>query len=141
MKFFSTLLSSLALAVVPPVVLATRVSYDTGYDSSTRSLSTVSCSDGTYGMLTKGYTTFGSLPTYPYIGGASAIAGWNSPNCGTCWKITYQNTSITMLAIDYTLDGFNLSQFAMNNLTNNNAQQLGAVQATTVQVAASACGL
>ena len=140
MKFFSTLVSSLILAVMPSVVLATQISYDTAYDVSSSSLDTVSCSNGANGLETKGYTTFGSLPTFPYIGGAQAIAGWNSPNCGsyfsiqdsvynyadwistimavgTCWEITYQNTTITVLAMDHAGDGFNLSLDAMNNLT------------------------
>jgi hypothetical protein len=147
MKFFSTLVSSLVLAVVPSVVLATQISYDTAYDVSSSSLDTVSCSNGANGLETKGYTTFGSLPTFPYIGAAQAVAAWNSPNCGsyifpykaqfitmltwistimaigTCWEISYQNTTITVLAIDHAGDGFNLSLEAMNNLTCAQAQK------------------
>lgn len=54
-----------------------KVSYDTGYDDASRSLSSVSCSDGTNGLLTKGYTNQGSLPDFPYIGGADVVASWN----------------------------------------------------------------
>lgn len=36
---------------------------------------------------------------------------------GSCWNITYQNTTITVLAIDLADDGFNLSLEAMNKLT------------------------
>jgi hypothetical protein len=93
------------------------VSYDMIYDTSSTSLDEVACSDGPNGMITKGYSTFGSLPNYPYIGGAQAIAGYDSASCGTCWKLTYDGTSINVLAIDHTATGFNINFDAMNDLT------------------------
>jgi len=80
------------------------------------------------------------------IGGASAIKSWNSPNCGTCWKLTYTNDkgkskSINVLAVDVSDDGFNISLEAMNALTNNLATELGRVDVKSEQVAASKCGL
>lgn len=61
--------------------LATTVSYDRTYDNSAASLDTVACSDGPNGLEHLGYTTFGSLPDYPYIGGSSDVAGWGSTSC------------------------------------------------------------
>ncbi|KZT24025.1 Cerato-platanin [Neolentinus lepideus HHB14362 ss-1] len=136
---FATLLAGLAGLVT--VALSQQVSYDPSYDISSTSLDTVSCSNGANGLITKGYTTFGSLPTFPYIGGAEAIAGWNSASCGTCWNITYGTTTITVLAIDHAGSGFNIAETAMNTLTGGNAVQYGVVQATSTQVPASACGL
>ena len=75
--------SILALFVVPFSVSATRITWDPVYDQGTQSLSTVACSDGSNGMLTKGYNLFGDLPTFPNIGGSSVVADWNSPNCGS----------------------------------------------------------
>ena len=46
-----------------------------------------------------------------------------------------------MLAIDHAGSGFNIALEAMNKLTNGQAVQLGVVQATVNQVAASVCGL
>ncbi|KAI0692229.1 immunomodulatory protein [Cytidiella melzeri] len=117
------------------------VSYDTTYDDAGASLDTVACSDGANGLITKGYSTFGSLPVFPNIGGAPAVGGWNSAACGSCWQITYDGKSINVLAIDVGRDGFNLSEEAMNELTNNQAVQLGRVNAEATQVAASVCGL
>lgn len=74
MKFFA------AIASLASVASAITLSYDPNYDDASRSLATVSCSDGTYGLLTKGYTTQGSLPKFPYIGGSEFIAGWGSAN-------------------------------------------------------------
>ena len=122
-------------------VLATRVGYDTVYDNPNGSLSTVACSDGSNGMLTKGYTTFGSLPSFPNIGAAQAIAGRNSPACGSCWQISYGEKSIYFIAIDHTNNGFVVSSEAMNTLTNGQAQDLGVISANTTQVSESSCGL
>ena len=54
------------------------VSYDTGYDDPTRSLTTVSCSDGVNGLITKyGWQTQGDVHRFPLIGGKAPIS-WNS---------------------------------------------------------------
>jgi hypothetical protein len=56
------------------------VSYDTGYDDAGRSLTSVSCSDGTNGLITKyGWSNQGAVAGFPRIGGYSGVAGWNSP--------------------------------------------------------------
>ncbi|KZT01890.1 Cerato-platanin [Laetiporus sulphureus 93-53] len=117
------------------------VAYDQTYDNSAQSLSTVACSDGTNGLLTKGYTTFGSLPDFPYIGAAAAVTGWNSAECGTCWQLSYDGNTINVLAIDHAGSGFNIALEAMNALTDNEAVALGRVTATATQVDASVCGL
>ena len=136
MKFFAVTLALVAAAV------ATDIRFDATYDNAGQSLSTVSCSDGANGLLTKGFTTFGSLPTFPNIGAAQAIAGWNSPACGSCWNITFKGKSILVTALDHAGDGFNLALPAMNTLTNNQAVNLGVISgATATQVASSACGI
>lgn len=88
-----------------------------------------------------GFTTFGSLPDFPNIGGASAVEGFNSANCGTCWQLTFNGTSINVLAVDHAGSGFNIGLTAMNKLTNNQATFLGRVNAQFTQLANSACGL
>ncbi|KAI0749591.1 Cerato-platanin-domain-containing protein [Daedaleopsis nitida] len=118
-----------------------QVSYDTTYDTKSNSLDIVACSDGENGLESLGYTTFGSLPNFPYIGGAQAIAGWNSDSCGSCWQLTYKNNTINVLAIDHAKTGFNIALTAMNQLTSNQAVQLGIVQAIVKEVAPSVCGL
>lgn len=80
-----------------PFANMVTVSYDTGYDDGSRSMTAVSCSDGTNGLITRyGWQTQGQIPNFPYIGGSSAIAGWNSASvcpfiehrlffCGLTW--------------------------------------------------------
>ena len=132
---------ALALLAAAAPALGVTLSYDETYDKSSGSLSTVACSDGSHGLLTKGFSTFGSLPHFPNIGGAAAIAGWNSASCGTCWQLTYNGKSINVLAVDHADAGFNIALEAMNTLTGGQAVFLGRVDATAKQVAASQCGL
>jgi len=142
MKFFVTLAALSAVVFASPSTL----SWDTVYDNGNTSLDVVACSDGSNGLLTRGFTTFGSLKNFPNIGGVPAITDFNSANCGTCWKVTYTNAqgtqkSINILGIDTGEKGFNVAKAAMNTLTNNQADQLGRVDVDAVQIAASSCGL
>ncbi|KAF3771179.1 hypothetical protein M406DRAFT_54208 [Cryphonectria parasitica EP155] len=139
--FFSKVLSIVALAAAASAQSSVSVSYDTTYDNSALDLNTVACSDGANGLVTKGYTTAGSLPDFPYIGGAPAVTGWNSASCGTCWTLAYNGNSINVLAIDVGEGGFNIAEAALNFLTNNQAVALGRITATATQVDASVCGL
>ena len=134
-------LLAITLALVAATI-ATGVRYDTVYDQATQSLATVACSDGSNGLLTKGFTTFGSLPTFPNIGAAQAVEGYNSAKCGSCWKITYGGETITVTAIDQASNGgFNIAEEAMNTLTNGQAEHDGMVNATAVEVDMSECGI
>lgn len=149
MKFsFSPILSTTfaLLALIPSTTLAVTVAYDTAYDNASQSLATVACSDGPNGLLTAGFTTFGSLPHFPHIGAAAAVAGYNSPNCGTCWQLTYTNTKgvqkhINVIAVDHAGAGFNIALGALNELTGGQGVQLGRINADAKQVASSVCGL
>ncbi|KAG2071356.1 snodprot1 [Suillus decipiens] len=131
------------VSAVPAVATRVEVTYDYVYGNSATSLSKVACSDGANGLLTKGYTTFGSLPSFPNIGGIPYIT-WNSPLCGTCWNLQYTTPtgtqeSIYITAID-AADTFNLSEEAFVDLTDTSVAA-GKVSATATQVAASFCGM
>ncbi|KIJ24250.1 hypothetical protein M422DRAFT_56470 [Sphaerobolus stellatus SS14] len=97
--------------------------YDPVYDNANGDLHTVACSDGPNGLLTKGFTTFGSLPNFAYIGGAPAVEGWNSASCGTCWTLTFNGKTINVLAIYHSAPGFNIALSSLNEL--NKRSHLG----------------
>lgn len=137
MKFTSTIIS---LAALFSVASADIVRYNTFYDNPGTSLNDVACSNGDNGLVTKGFATFGSLPSFPAIGGVFAVSGWNSPECGSCWELTYNGKSIYVTAIDTISDGFDISLEAMNILTSNQAQQLDSIDAYAKQVGACFCG-
>lgn len=134
------LLSAFALAE------CVAVTYDYTYSNPSGSLNGVACSNGPYGLVTKGYTTFSSLPSFPYIGGVPG-ATWSSPLCGTCWQLNYttpngHNTSVNITAVDLSAT-FNVSPQTFNRLTDNNTDIFasGIFSAVAAQINASYCGL
>ncbi|KAL1985426.1 hypothetical protein VTN96DRAFT_7869 [Rasamsonia emersonii] len=140
----SILAAPLAVLAAPasPADSATQVSvsYDTSYDNANLDLSTVACSNGQHGLETKGYKTAGQLPKFPFVGGSPTVAGWDSPNCGSCYALTWENNTIYVTAIDAAPNGFNIALSAMNQLTGGLAQQLGRVTATYTPADPSQCG-
>jgi len=114
-----------------------QLTYDPVYDNGGQSLNTVACSDGSNGVENSGANTFSDLSNFPNLGGAFAIPGYNSPNCGTCWAITYNGKTVNMLAIDHAGDGFNIAQSAFVQLVGTTAP--GVVQVSYTQVDASVC--
>ncbi|KAL0569726.1 hypothetical protein V5O48_012241 [Marasmius crinis-equi] len=140
MKFFAASASILSLLTT---VSAIQLQYDPAYDDPSGSLGSTACSDGPNGLQTRGFTTFSSLPNFPFIGAVDAITGWNSPECGSCWQVTYSGTgnTINILGMDVAGNGFNVAQAAMDRLTNGQAVALGNIQVDVVKVASSVCGL
>ncbi|KAI0628791.1 Cerato-platanin [Trametes polyzona] len=141
MKFAPLTAALVAAPAVLGATTLTSVSFDQTFDNASNSLDIVACSNGPNGLETKGFTTFGSLPSFPNIGGAPAVTGFNSPACGTCWELTFNGTSINVLAIDVGSKGFNIALEALNTLTHGNAIQLGRINANATQVNGTACGL
>lgn len=137
----ATLTLASSLRVLAETV--TTLAYDTIYDNATLSLNRVACSNGTNGLETKNpnYTTLGSLPIYPDVGGAYTVSGWDSTECGTCYAVTFENVTINILALDVSKTGFTVSQAAMNTLTGNQAAALGRVNVSFVSVPSSTCGV
>ncbi|KEY72040.1 hypothetical protein S7711_00058 [Stachybotrys chartarum IBT 7711] len=131
-----------SLAALAAAASAVSVSFDRGYDNAGRSLTSVACSDGPNGLMTRyGWTTQGAVPRFPNIGGANTVAGWNSPQCGACYRLSYQGRSVNVLAVDSSTSGFNIALAAMNTLTGGQAEQLGRVEATVTQIQPRDCGL
>ena len=62
-------------------------------------------------------------------------------SCGTCYSLTYNGTTINILAIDHADEGFNIAQEALDELTGGNAVALGRVDVEAAEVDGSACGL
>lgn len=138
MKFAS--LTAAVLASTLPAFATLTVTYDQTYDDASLPLTAVACSNGVNGFISHGYTTLGSIPAFPFLGGVYTVTGWNSPECGTCYEVTYGDRTITVLAVDVAAEGFNLSEEAMNTLTRGLAVEFGTVVVTATQVPKSACG-
>ncbi|THU94131.1 Asp f 13-like protein [Dendrothele bispora CBS 962.96] len=140
MKFSTGIIS--AAFLLSSVASAVDLRYDNTYDNPNGDMTTVACSDGSNGLITRyKFHHFKDIPNFPHIGAAQAIAGWNSSQCGTCWKLTFNGKSINVLAIDHAGSGFNVAQAAMDELTNGNAIAFGVVDVSATQVDVSNCGL
>jgi hypothetical protein len=78
MQFSSAI--SAAILGFASLASAITVSYDTGYDDGSRSLTALACSDGANGLITKyNWQTQANVAGFPRIGGYMGVAGWNSP--------------------------------------------------------------
>ena len=137
MKLTSTIFSlatlfSVAYAATEPI------RPNSFYDDPNTSMNNVACSNGANGLVTKGYPTFGSLPGFPFIGGAFAVSGWNSTKCGSCWQLTSAGAAETVYftAIDTVFSGFDVSDQTMNTFTNS---PTGSIDVTATQVDESNC--
>ena len=117
-------------------VLAT---YDATYDNRNGSLNGVACSNGANGLVTE-YPTFGSLPSFPNIGGAPGVT-WNSPKCGSCWKLTSTTTGAYLIytAIDSS-SGFNIAEDAFKVINGGQIGQ-GTLEVDAQPVPRYLCGI
>lgn len=141
MKFSILAASSFLISLTSAAALAqTTLSYDERFDNGATSVSTTSCSDGENGLIHKGYNNLGDIPNFPHVGGVFAVEGWNSQNCGACFKVTYANSgnSIFVTAVDKA-DGFNIAKKAMDDLTDGLASELGRIQVTWEKASLADC--
>lgn len=124
----------------PVPVAQFKVTYDPSFDDPVGSMDEVACSDGHYGLAAR-FAMFRDVPTFPYIGGAFDIA-WNSPNCGSCWKLTNtaNNATITITTIDTASHGFNIAESAFEDLNGGEVGE-GVLQAEAHRVPIEVCGL
>ncbi|TFK31060.1 allergen Asp f 15 precursor, partial [Crucibulum laeve] len=127
MKFAQSI-ALLTAFVVPALSAATAIvnvplTYDTRYDDPSGRISSTVCSE----KLAQ-YPTFGSLPSFPYIAGASYVEGFNSTQCGTCWSLTYLKdgkvNGIYVTAINSAPNGFTSSLTAETTLTGFNRNNI-----------------
>ncbi|KAF8494114.1 SnodProt1, partial [Russula emetica] len=117
-----------------------KVTYDPKYDYQHGSMDRVACSDGRHGLAAR-FALFRDIPTFPYIGGAHDIR-WNSPNCGSCWKLTNvaNNESIIITTIDTAGQGFNIAESAFEDLNGGEVGE-GMLQVEAHKVPIQLCGL
>ena len=111
------------------------------YDSHSRPLTDIACSDGENGLITRygkyGWKTEGDMPSY--TGGIDTIA-WTSSLCGTCWMLQYGDNTVAVYAIDHAASSFSIELQAMDYLTDGKAMELGSVKGNATQVDPINCG-
>ena len=116
----------------------TTVTWSSFYDNANQSTAIIACAEWAAG---NNFTTLGDVPAFPNIGGAS-IASGNTSACGTCLSILDEQTGITIevTVVDAATTGVVVSLEALNVATENNAQNLGSIQASvTVAPSPTVC--
>ena len=79
---FKTLALALLAAASTSLAATVSVSYDETYDNASASLTSVACSDGTNGLITKGFSSFGSLPSSRTSAGPRRSRAGTTPRAG-----------------------------------------------------------
>ncbi len=142
--FFALLAAS--LSVIPAMAQSTPsvLNYDTMFDSPSGTLGMTACpADG----ILEGHPTFGSLPTFPYIGGAYFVQGFNSSRCGSCYELSYKRSDGKVATRTYTIintvdHGFTSSLAAAMELTGLSRDEFpGDAAISAKEVPVAHCGL
>lgn len=108
MRFLTIAAVILSSTLSKGLVGATTLKYDSHYSIPTNlQLTAFACSDGPNGLITKyGVSTVAQLQTKlqpnTVIAATPFIAGWNSPQCGSCYQARnpQNNKSIKFVGVD-----------------------------------------
>ncbi|KAF5311591.1 hypothetical protein D9611_009480 [Ephemerocybe angulata] len=146
MKFstiFSTLAATALVAVAQPPLLTT-INFDDRLCVGSTSLQTTSCSTGANGLITKGFPTLGSLPSFPQVAGSFIVEGFNSTSCGACWEVFDPNTghSVFLTLVNSVSPGFTLCTDTLLTLTGFDRSNVPAnIPVEARAIPAADCGL
>lgn len=95
---YNTMLCFFALALFTLPLVSSKAYCTYHMYTSRDSLTTVACSDGANGIMTKfGYNNIS--PMFPYVTAFSG-ATWNSPRCGQCVQVSANGRSVFLTVID-----------------------------------------
>ncbi|RXW25321.1 hypothetical protein EST38_g496 [Candolleomyces aberdarensis] len=141
-SLFATLAYTLVAVAQPP--LQTTINFDDRYCVGSTSLQTTACSTGENGLITRGFPTFGSLPTFPAIAGSQFVEGFNSTSCGACWEVFDPNTgrSVFLTLVNTAPTGFTLCTDTLLALTGFNRTNVpNSIPVEARAIPAADCGL
>ncbi|EGR45099.1 uncharacterized protein TRIREDRAFT_111449 [Trichoderma reesei QM6a] len=108
------------------------------YDDPSRSLSEVTCWRKNIGFMPNLDWTL-QQDAAGFIG-LDKVNGLNSVKCFTCWKLSYEGKTISLLALDGAESGVVMSFSALQFLTDGRAQELARVDVDAVEVDTAECG-
>ncbi|EED79536.1 predicted protein [Postia placenta Mad-698-R] len=113
MKMFA-LAAVLATAVIPIAHTYTLVplAYSTIYDEASTPVDELTCGAQ---LKALGYTTLGSLPGFPYIGGSANVTDADAAKrgCGECVLINFAGAFAKVLVVDHADEGIVVSEQTM----------------------------
>ncbi|KAG8351558.1 hypothetical protein FVEN_g10249 [Fusarium venenatum] len=120
---------------------AITVTYIGFYDDDTLPLTELACWKDSRIVEGQDWATLGDV-TYQ-IAGYEEIDKPDSPFCGSCWSLSYGDTSRSVLVLNSAQagSGFETSLTVMNSLTGGKAGQLGRVNITAHRTELLDCGV
>ncbi|KAH9834462.1 uncharacterized protein C8Q71DRAFT_142961 [Rhodofomes roseus] len=121
MQFNIKIAALLAVLVAPHALGQTlySISYDTSYDTASTPTASAMCGSQ---LTSEGYATYGSIPTFPSLGGSANITGPDSALCSQCVVFEFAGNFAGVKLINSAGGSgwdFVISEEAMNTLTNN----------------------
>ncbi|KAF4950295.1 hypothetical protein FGADI_8278 [Fusarium gaditjirri] len=130
---------SAIVGLLIPSVSAVSLTYSKLYDNNSIPVSQLACYKN--GLIMDGqseWQTIGDIPRS--ITGLEQIDGPDSPLCGSCWILTYGETSRPVLILDSAKEGFVSTLDTLNWLTGNKGEELGKVEVKATKVDRTNCG-
>ncbi|KAF5694162.1 heat-stable 19 kDa antigen [Fusarium denticulatum] len=129
----------LVVGLLLPSVSAVSLTYNKLYDNNSIPVSQLACYKN--GFILDGFSewkTIGDIPRS--ITGLEQVDGPNSPLCGSCWILTYGETSRPVLILDSAKEGFVSTLDTLNWLTHGKGEELGSVEVKADKVDITNCG-
>lgn len=120
--YLGSIVLAFAITIVPTALAQSYplipLAYSTIYDEPSTLVTILTCGEQ---LKALGYTTLGSLPGYPYIGGSANVTDGDasSPNCGECALINFAGAFATVLLVDHADEGIVVSEEVMQWLAPN----------------------
>ncbi|PNP78177.1 hypothetical protein FNYG_08494 [Fusarium nygamai] len=120
-------------------VSAVSLTYSKLYDNNSIPVSQLACYKN--GLILDGYQSWKTIGDIPHsITGLEQVDGPNSALCGSCWILTYGETSRPVLILDSAKEGFVSTLDTLNWLTSDKGEELGSVEVKAAKVDITNCG-
>lgn len=113
MRFPNTFIVLGSFLITTYAQMQVSVSYDQVYDNAAEPIADIACSNSFGSIISLGQIpAFANVWGFPksratfhkvhtnlvQIGGSPTVSGYGSPNCGKCYSLTYQGTTVSKLS-------------------------------------------
>ncbi|KAF5599690.1 heat-stable 19 kDa antigen [Fusarium pseudoanthophilum] len=130
---------SIVVGLLLSSVSAVSLTYSKLYDNNSIPVSQLACYKN--GLILDGYPSWKTIGDIPHsITGLEQVDGPQSPLCGSCWILTYGETSRPVLILDSAKEGFVSTLDTLNWLTGGKGEELGSVEVKPAKVDITNCG-
>ncbi|KAF4473765.1 Heat-stable 19 kDa antigen [Fusarium agapanthi] len=124
---------SITVGLLLTSVSAVSLTYSKLYDNDSIPVSQLACYRN--GLILDGYPSWKTVGDIPHsITGLEQVDGPNSPLCGSCWILTYGETSRPVLILDSAMEGFVSTLDTLNWLTSGKGEELGKIEVKATKV-------